>query len=86
MLVASLLLPGPLTWLLAQTPFVAVGQMSYSWYVIHWPIILMMTSDRMGIDGWPLLVAKVVASSLAAAVLHLAIEQPLRAKRTSVAQ
>ena len=85
-LVASLLLPGPLTWLLAQTPFVAVGQMSYSWYVIHWPIILMMTSDRMGIDGWPLLVAKVVASSLAAAVLHLAIEQPLRAKRTSVAQ
>ena len=29
-LVASLLLPGPLTRLLAQAPFVAVGQMSYS--------------------------------------------------------
>jgi peptidoglycan/LPS O-acetylase OafA/YrhL len=84
--VASLLLPGPLTRLLAQAPFVAVGQMSYSWYVIHWPVILIMTSDRIGIDGWPLLVAKVVISSVAAAALHLAIEQPLRAKRTLIAQ
>ena len=76
-LVASLLLPGPLTRLLAQAPFVAVGQMSYSWYVVHWPVILIMTSDRIGFDGWPLLVAKVVISSVAAAALHLAIEQPL---------
>jgi peptidoglycan/LPS O-acetylase OafA/YrhL len=85
-LVASLLLPGPLTRLLALAPFVAVGKMSYSWYVVHWPVILIMTSDRIGVDGWPLLVAKVVASSVAAAVLHLAIEQPLRAKRTSISQ
>ena len=85
-LVASLLLPGPLTRLLAQAPFVAVGQMSYSWYVVHWPIILIMTCARIGFDGWPLLAAKVVASSVAAAVLHLAIEQPLRAKRTLIAQ
>lgn len=83
-LLASLLLPGPLTRLLARAPIVTVGQMSYSWYVIHWPVILIMTSDRTGIDGWPLLVVKVVASSVAAAVLHLAIEQPLRAKRTSI--
>jgi len=85
-LVASLLLPGPLTRLLALAPFVAVGQMSYSWYVVHWPVILIMTSDRIGVDGWPLLVAKVVVSSVAAALLHLAIEQPLRAKRTSISQ
>jgi peptidoglycan/LPS O-acetylase OafA/YrhL len=85
-LVASLLLPGPLTWLLAQAPFVAVGRMSYSLYVVHWPIILIMTSDRIGIDGWPLLVVKVVASLVAATVLHLTIEQPMRAKRTSIVQ
>ena len=83
-LVASLLLPGPLTWLLAQAPFVAVGRMSYSLYVVHWPIILIMTS--IGIDGWPLLVVKVVASLVAATVLHLTIEQPMRAKRTSIVQ
>ncbi len=85
LLVASLLLPGPLTRLLAGPPLVAVGQMSYSWYVVHWPVILIMTSDRVGIDGWPLLTLKVVASSIAAAALHLAVEQPLRAKRSSVA-
>lgn len=85
-LVASLLLPGPLTRLLARQPLVVVGQMSYSWYVIHWPVILILTSNRVGIDGWPLLALKVVASSLAAAALHLAIEQPLRAKRSSVGQ
>lgn len=85
-LVASLLLPGPLARTLAAAPFVAVGRMSYSWYVIHWPVILIMTSDRIGLDGWPLLAAKVIASSVAAAVLHLAIEQPLRAKPTSIVQ
>lgn len=76
--VASLLIPGPLTRVLAWRPTVAVGRMSYSWYVIHWPVILILTPDRTGLDTWPLLIVKVLVSSLAAAALHLAIEQPLR--------
>ena len=52
--------------------------MSYSWYVIHWPVILILTADRTGLDTWLLLIVKLVATAGAAAVLHLTIEQPLR--------
>ncbi|MFN3254250.1 MAG: acyltransferase family protein [Ilumatobacter sp.] len=77
-LVASLLLPGPLTRLLATAPTVAIGRLSYSWYVVHWPMILILTADRTGLDRWPLVALKVAASLAAAVALHLMIEQPLR--------
>ncbi|MDG2039681.1 MAG: acyltransferase [Ilumatobacter sp.] len=77
-LVASLLVPGRLTSILARTPFVVAGRMSYSWYVIHWPVILVLTSDRTGLDRWSLVALKFLATASAAALLHVAIEQPLR--------
>ena len=78
-LVAALLVPSPLTRALATQPTVAIGRLSYSWYVVHWPVILVLTEDRTGLDRWPLLGLKVVVSLAAAAVLHVAIEQPVRA-------
>jgi peptidoglycan/LPS O-acetylase OafA/YrhL len=77
-LVASLLRPSPMTQLLSWAPAVAVGRMSYSWYVVHWPVILILTADRTGLESWSLLALKVVVSSVAAAALHLLIEQPVR--------
>jgi len=77
-LVMSLLTPGPLTRALAWAPAVAIGRLSYSWYLVHWPIILMLTPDRTGLESWALLALKVVASLALAVVLHRAVEQPLR--------
>ena len=77
-LVMSLLTPGPLTRALAWAPAVAIGRLSYSWYLVHWPIILMLTPDRTGLESWALLALKVVASLAVAVVLHRAVEQPLR--------
>lgn len=77
-LVASLLTAGPLTTFLATRPTVALGRLSYSWYVIHWPVILILSEDRSGLDRWQLVALKVVVSCAAAALLHVAIEQPIR--------
>ncbi len=77
-LVASLLTPGALTRALSWTPAVRIGRLSYSWYLVHWPVILVLTPGRTGLDTWPLLGTKVVVSLLVAMVLHHAVEQPLR--------
>ncbi len=77
-LVTALLLPGPLTRGLSWTPAVSIGRWSYSWYLVHWPIILILTPDRTGLDSWALLLLKVVASLAVAVVLHRLVEQPLR--------
>jgi peptidoglycan/LPS O-acetylase OafA/YrhL len=77
-LVASLLTPGPLTSFLAIRPAVIIGRLSFSWYVVHWPLILILTADRTGLDRWPLLAVKLIVTCAAAALLHVAIEQPVR--------
>lgn len=78
LLVASLLIPGPLTRGLAISPLVAVGRLSYSWYVVHWPVILILNRELADLERWPMVVVKVVASLAAATALHLAVEQPVR--------
>ncbi|MGA9279306.1 acyltransferase family protein [Ilumatobacter sp.] len=82
-LIASLLVAGPLTRFLATRPTVMIGRLSYSWYVVHWPTILCLTPARTGLDGWPLLVLKVLASLIIAVGLHVAVEQPLRSIRVA---
>jgi peptidoglycan/LPS O-acetylase OafA/YrhL len=64
---------------LSSRQLVALGRASYSIYLVHWPIILVVTSDRVGVHGWVLVAVKVVAGIAIAFVLHLTVEQPLRA-------
>ncbi len=77
-LVLSLLVPGRLTTALAWRPLAAIGVASYSIYLVHWPMILILTEDRVGLDEWALVAVKCIAAGAAATVLHLAVEQPLR--------
>ena len=67
--------------LLALPPLVFIGNVSYSWYMWHWPILAFL---RILYGGDPTVAARVVAiaASFAAAVLsYFFIEQPFR--RTS---
>jgi peptidoglycan/LPS O-acetylase OafA/YrhL len=76
--VMSLLVAGPLTRALSVSSLVTVGRASYSWYLVHWPVILLLSPERTGLDGWGLLVIKVVASFGVGIALHVGVEQPLR--------
>ena len=89
-LIVGVLAHGLLAAALSAPPFVGLGRISYSLYLVHWPVILVMTAGRTGLDGWVLVVAKAAVAIVAAVVLHLAVEQPIRARtdlstRTTVA-
>ena len=61
--------------LLSLQPLVWVGTISYSLYLVHWPIVLMLKDRPLGVR---------LAVSIAAGVLmHLAVERPTRRALTS---
>ena len=72
---------GPIAWLFARRPMVMLGRASYSVYLVHWPVIVAMTPDRMGFDGWPLDVVRIVTSVLLGFVSYGIVENPIRTRR-----
>ncbi|HEX7132661.1 MAG TPA: acyltransferase family protein [Iamia sp.] len=85
--IAAVALPrpvGPLSRVLGWAPLVAVGKVSYGLYLWHWPVDVVLTPDRTGLDGdaaWqePALFALRTAVAVAATVASYRwIEQPVR--------
>ncbi|PSL36506.1 peptidoglycan/LPS O-acetylase OafA/YrhL [Labedella gwakjiensis] len=71
--------------LLALRPMQVVGAISYSLYLVHWPI-LVLAHERIGLDEplpVPLAVGLAVASVPAAWILYRLVETPLRSTRSS---
>jgi peptidoglycan/LPS O-acetylase OafA/YrhL len=64
--------------LLALRPLVLVGTISYSLYLVHWPIVLMLADARLGRSGWGAVAIRVVVSLAVGAALHVAVERPAR--------
>lgn len=67
--VARLLSLGPVQWL---------GLISYSLYLWHWPVIVLMTAETTGLTGWQLLVVRLAAMVSAACASYYLVERPLR--------
>ena len=67
----------PLTWLFCTAPAQWLGRVSYSWYLWHWPAIVLAVDafdrDTVGLRT----TAAVVALGIAAAAHHL-VENPVR--------
>jgi hypothetical protein len=78
LIVAGTLAPNPASRLLSTRPAVWVGDLSYSLYLWHWPLIV-FASLRWPGPTTPLLVA--VASILPAWLSYRYVETPLRAAR-----
>lgn len=69
---------GPVERLLAWTPLVQVGLISYGIYLWHWPVYVTLTPDRTGLSGTSLLAVRMVVTAVAAAASYVAVEAPVR--------
>jgi hypothetical protein len=67
--VARLLATGPLRWL---------GRISYSLYLWHWPVIVLLTTSSTGLRGAGLLSARLATMVGASCVSYFVVEQPMR--------
>jgi peptidoglycan/LPS O-acetylase OafA/YrhL len=81
--IAASLIDTPVRRLLSRKPLVVAGTASYSLYLVHWPVYLVLDTERTGASGTTLVAIRLVAAAAAAALLHLAVEQPMRAATAS---
>jgi peptidoglycan/LPS O-acetylase OafA/YrhL len=66
---------------LSQRPLVAIGKVSYGLYLFHWPLIVWLTPDRVGIGGFWLGVLRLGAAAAAAIASYHLVEHPVRIGR-----
>ncbi len=66
---------------LASKPLVLLGRISYPAYIIHWPLTLLMTSDRMHVSGWPLIGLRFAVTVAIAYLMFRFLELPLKDSR-----
>ena len=69
--------------LFATVPLRPLGLISYSLYLVHWPVILLLRNHDGGLDGVPLMLLMVAVAVVAAVALHLAVERPIRRMATA---
>jgi peptidoglycan/LPS O-acetylase OafA/YrhL len=66
---------------LGVTPLRFVGRISYTLYLVHWPVFLFLDARRTELDGVALLFARIlVTAAISVTVYHL-FECPLRYRR-----
>lgn len=67
--------------ILASRPFVAIGRLSYSWYLWHWPLLALLRISAAGQVSQPLLAAIAIGSIVPAWFCWRWIERPFRQAR-----
>ena len=81
--IAAVMTRGPLRWALALPPLPAIGLISYGLYLWHWPLYVLLSPDRTGLDGTPLLLLRLGVSFVVAVASFFLVERPIREQRSS---
>lgn len=75
--------------LLSLAPLPSLGRISYGVYLVHWPVLLLCTPDRLGLSASITLCVQLFAILVLATLSYHLVEQPLRRgqvlRRTPVA-
>jgi peptidoglycan/LPS O-acetylase OafA/YrhL/lysophospholipase L1-like esterase len=71
-------MPGLLGALLSVRPLRWVGEVSYGLYLWHWPLYVLISEQRTGLDGAPLLTALLAATFAVATASFYLVERPIR--------
>jgi len=70
--------PGRVGRALAATPLQWLGRTSYGVYLWHWPVIVYLTPDRLGLDRWATDLARIAVTLAVAAASYRWLEMPIR--------
>ncbi|MEZ5322737.1 MAG: acyltransferase [Microthrixaceae bacterium] len=62
-------------------PLVEIGKLSYTLYLVHWPVALALRPEHTGFSGWPLAAVRVVVSGAIAWLVTTYVEQPIRTRK-----
>ncbi|MEU1878393.1 acyltransferase family protein [Streptosporangium sp. NPDC020072] len=81
---AVIVFRSPVSAALSWAPVRLAGRLSFSWYLWHWPV-LVLTEAALGEQSWPVRLALVLACALPAALTLRLVEQPLRTSRVVAA-
>lgn len=63
---------------LGVLPLRALGLVSYSLYLWHWPVFLLLSEERLGLTGWSRTAILLVVSTALAALSTVLVENPVR--------
>ncbi|MER8234917.1 acyltransferase [Streptomyces sp. NPDC094049] len=63
---------------LSVPPLRGLGLLSYSLYLWHWPVFLLLDEERLGLTGWSRTVVLLAVSLAAALLSKLLVEDPVR--------
>jgi len=75
------------TWvarLFSISPLRLIGRVSYGLYLWHWPVIILVTPQLVGVAGKKLMVVRILFIVVATTVSYLLIERPIRSMRWSL--
>lgn len=76
--IIGLLHRGRVAAVLSWGPIRTLGVLSYSLYLVHWPVMSVLTRDRTGVDRVTLLLVLLAVSVAVAWVMHVCVERPVR--------
>lgn len=76
-LIAVSLRAGPISALLSWRPLCYVGSLSYALYVLHWPVFVWLSPDRIDIGQTRLTVLRLAVTTGLAVAAHHLIERPI---------
>ncbi len=63
---------------LSLRPLVWLGTISYGVYLWHWPVNVLLTQDRLNLQGFPLQALRIAVSLAIALVSYRYVERPIR--------
>lgn len=69
--------------LMSVGPLRGLGTISYPLYLVHWPVITLMTRDRLDLDPPQRIIISVAVAIATAWLLHVAVERPVRRLHTA---
>ena len=72
---------GPVRSILSSSPLVRVGEVSYGLYLIHWPVIVWLNSERVDLQPTALFVVQVIVTVIMTVTSYWLIEQPIRRRK-----